>query len=33
MSAKVEATEIKHLSDDETDSQSDAEVFEDYDKD
>ncbi|CAD8045932.1 unnamed protein product [Paramecium primaurelia] len=33
MSSKVEQTEAKHESDDQNDSQSDAEIFEDYDKD
>ncbi|CAK72384.1 unnamed protein product (macronuclear) [Paramecium tetraurelia] len=33
MSSKVEQTEAKHESDDENDSQSDAEIFEDYDND
>ncbi|CAK55630.1 unnamed protein product (macronuclear) [Paramecium tetraurelia] len=32
MSLKVEQTEVKHDSDDENNSQSDAEIFEDYDK-
>ncbi|CAD8051772.1 unnamed protein product [Paramecium sonneborni] len=32
MSLKVEQTEVKHDSDDEINSQSDAEIFEDYDK-